>query len=211
MRVLVACEFSGRVREAFAGKGFDAWSCDIEPSLIPGNHIQDDVRNVLNDGWDMMIAFPPCENLACSGAAHWDAKKVDGRMRAAIEFFMTLAEAPIPRICVENPKGVMSRAWRLPDQCIQPYEHGEPYVKGTFLWLNNLPLLKPTNVVHPHSNWVGGQRRGKERRYVKGNGRHRNPKLRALTFQGIADAMAQQWGVLEPLSTWDCYSQPSLL
>ena len=203
MKVLVACEFSGRVRDAFRARGHDAVSCDVLPSMTAGPHLQCDVRDVLDDGWDMLVAFPPCDHLASSGSAWWTRKRASGEQRAAIEFFVTLAEASIPRICVENPKGILTRPYRPPDQHIEPFEFGEPYVKGTYLWLRNLPPLQPSNVVTPEHRWIGGDASA-------GYGLHRNPMLRSLTFQGVADAMAEQWGVLEPLSTMDCYSQPTL-
>lgn len=203
VRVLVACEFSGRVREAFAANGHEAVSCDLLPTTLPGQHIQGDVRDILGDGWDMMVAFPPCEHLASSGSAWWTLKRSSGQQRAAIEFFMTLANAPIGRVCVENPKGIMTRAWRAPDQAIEPYMFGEPFVKATFLWLRGLPPLQASNVVVPTARWIGGDSTG-------GYGLHRNPTLRSLTFQGIADAMGAQWGQLGPIAPGDRYLQGAL-
>ena len=183
MKVLVACEFSGRVRDAFISKGYDAMSCDLLPSETPGPHYQGDVLDVLDDGWDLMIAHPPCTHLAVSGAAWFAEKRKDGRQQEAIDFFMKLANAEIPKIAVENPISIMSTVWRKPDQIIQPWMFGHGETKATCLWLKNLPKLQPTNVVS-----------GREQRL------HRLPpspdrwKLRSVTFQGIADAMAEQWG-----------------
>jgi len=147
VRVLVACEFSGIVRDAFAARGHDAWSCDIRETERPGNHLQCDVLSVLNDGWDLMIAHPPCTHLAVSGAKHFAAKRADGRQQAAIEFFMQMVNAPIKRIAVENPVCIMSTIYRKPDQICQPWQHGHGETKATCLWLKNLPKLVPTNIV----------------------------------------------------------------
>jgi len=147
MKILIACEFSGPVREAFAARGHDAWSCDLLPSEIPGNHIQDDVLDHLS-GWDMMIAFPPCTHLAVSGARWFPQKIADGRQQASIDFFMELANADIPKIAIENPIGIMSTKWRKPDQIIQPWQFGHGETKATCLWLKNLPKLQPTNIVN---------------------------------------------------------------
>ena len=183
MRVLIACEFSGRVRDAFIAKGHDAMSCDLLPSETPGPHYQGDVLNILDDGWDLMIAHPPCTHLSVSGAKWFAEKRADGRQQKAVVFFMELANANIPKIAVENPISIMSTAWRKPDQIIQPWMFGHGETKSTCLWLKELPKLQPTNIVQ-----------GREQRL------HRLPpspdrwKLRSVTFQGIADAMAEQWG-----------------
>lgn len=185
MRILVACEWSGVVRDALLDRGHFALSCDLEPTGIPGPHYQGDVRDVLYGGWDMMIAFPPCDHLAASGAPWWMRKRADGRQQVAVAFFMQLATAPIPKIAIENPVGVMSRMWRSPDQTVEPFEFGDPWRKRTQLWLKGLPPLKPTDVVEPvNGSWVDS---GTVR------GRHRNPKHRGTTFPGIARAMAEQW------------------
>ena len=182
MKVLIACEFSGRVRDAFIAKGHDAMSCDLLPSETPGPHYQGDVLNILDDGWDLMIAHPPCTHLSVSGAKWFAEKRADGRQQKAVEFFMELANANIPKIAVENPISIMSTAWRKPDQIIQPWMFGHGETKATCLWLKELPKLQPTNIVQ-----------GREQRL------HRLPpspdrwKLRSVTFQGIADAMAEQW------------------
>lgn len=184
-RVLVACEFSGTVRDAFIAKGFDAVSCDIRPTESPGPHIQSDVLEVLNDGWDLMIAHPPCTHLAVSGARWFEAKRKDGRQQAAIDFFMQLAEAPIKRICIENPVSIMATVWRKPDQCVQPWQFGHGETKRTCLWLKNLPLLKPTKIIE-----------GREARVWKMPPRPEREKERSRFFSGIAEAMADQWGTL---------------
>ena len=201
MKVLVACEFSGVVREAFKAKGHDAWSCDILPTEIPGQHIQDDVLNHLDDGWDLMIAHPPCTYLTTTGNK-WFKPEFKDRFptrekdrKNAIDFFLSLANANIPKIAIENPVGIMSTVWRKPDQYIHPYYFGDPHSKKTGLWLKGLPPLIPTNVVEPEF-------------YIYKDGR-RDPawhveslkmpplermKYRSKTFQGIAEAMAEQWG-----------------
>lgn len=183
MRVLVACEYSGAVRDAFTRGGHDAMSCDLLPSETEGQHYQGDVRDVLDYPWDLMIAHPPCTHLSVSGARHFEAKRMDGRQQAGVSFFMLLARAPIPRIAIENPVCVMSSLWRKPDQVIQPWQFGHGETKATCLWLKGLPRLTPTQIVE-----------GREARV------HRMPpsaerwKERSRTFAGIADAMAQQWG-----------------
>lgn len=196
MRVLVACEFSGKVRDAFSKLGHDAWSCDIIPTDAPGNHYQGDVLDIINDGWDLMIAHPPCTHLAVSGARHLAKKVADGRQQQGIDFFMQLMNAPIDKIAVENPIGIMSTKYRKPDQIVQPYEYGHETTKATCLWLKNLPLLVPTNVVDKGEvvTFSSGKRMSK---WYADSAKH-SPKererIRNKTFQGIADAMAQQWG-----------------
>lgn len=183
MKVLVACEYSGAVRDAFLRRGHEAMSCDLLPTDAPGPHYQGDVRDLLNYPWDLMIAHPPCTHLAVSGARHFEEKRKDGRQQSAVSFFMMLARARIPRIAIENPVCIMSSMWRKPDQTIQPWMFGHGETKATCLWLKNLPPLRPTNIVS-----------GREARI------HRMPpsedrwKLRSATYQGIADAMAEQWG-----------------
>jgi hypothetical protein len=192
LKILVACEFSGKVRDAFAKLGHDAWSCDIIPTDSPGNHYQGDVLDILDQGWDLMIAHPPCTYLSNAGARFLYPKGVLNPERLAKgleakEFFMALHNANIPKICIENP--VPSTVYGLPrySQIIQPYEYGHPYQKKTCLWLKGLPKLQPTNIVTERQsskvpgNWFN--KGGKERQ-----------KNRAETFQGIADAMADQWG-----------------
>ena len=198
MRVLVACESSGQVRRAFRAMGHDAWSCDILPADDGSPfHIQRDVLMVV-DGvhvhgvgfrvWDLMIAHPPCTHLSVSGARHFSAKRADGRQQAAIEFFLELARAPIPRIAIENPVCIMSSVWRKPDQVIQPWQYGHGETKATCLWLKNLPHLVPTNVVDGREPRIHMMPPSKDRW-----------KLRSETYSGIASAMAEQWGSPFPI------------
>lgn len=147
LRVLVACEYSGAVRDAFIDRGHDAVSCDLLPTDQPGPHIVGDVLPHLGDGWDMLIAFPPCTHLCVSGARHFAAKRADGRQAEGIAFFIALANAPIPRVAIENPVGIMSSLYRKPDQVIQPWQFGHGETKATCLWLRGLPLLTPTDIV----------------------------------------------------------------
>ena len=183
MRVLIACEFSGKVRDAFRRKGHYAKSCDLLQSESPGPHYLGDVLDIINDGWDMMIAFPPCTHLAVSGA-RWFKDKQDGRQQEAIKFFMLLANADILKIAIENPVSIMSTKWRRPNQIIQPWMFGYGEQKRTCLWLKNMPKLKPTNIVE-----------GREQRIWRNFGpAHDRGKKRSVTYQGIADAMAEQWG-----------------
>jgi hypothetical protein len=183
VRVLVACEYSGRVRDAFLQRGHEVMSCDLLPTDVPGPHYQGDVRDVLHYPWDLMIAHPPCTDLSVSGARHFEAKKMDGRQQASVSFFMMLAKSDVPCIAIENPVCIMSSLWRKPDQIIHPWQYGHGETKATCLWLKGLPTLKPTNIVE-----------GREAKV------HRMPpsedrwKLRSATYPGIADAMADQWG-----------------
>jgi len=186
MRVLAGCEFSGVVREAFRNLGHDAWSCDLLPAEDGSPfHIQGSVLDVLDQGWDLALFFPPCTHLAVSGARWFPAKVADGSQEAALEFVRKLLAAPIPHIALENPVSIISSRIRKPSQTIQPWMFGHPEVKRTCLWLKDLPLLTATDVVE-----------GREARV------HRMPpsperwKERSKTYQGIADAMAQQWGDL---------------
>jgi len=183
MKVLVACEYSGRVRDAFAALGHEAMSCDLLPTESPGPHYQGDIRDVLDYPWDLMIAHPPCTDLSVSGAKHFEAKKLDGRQQASVSFFMMLAKVDIPKIAIENPICIMSSLWRKPDQIIQPWQFGHGETKSTCLWLKGLQLLKPTNIVD-----------GRDDRIHKMPPSEDRWKLRSLTYQGIADAMADQWG-----------------
>lgn len=183
MRVLIACEFSGTVRDAFARRGHDAWSCDILPTEAPGNHLQCDVAEILGDGWDMAIMHPPCTHLAVSGA-RWFCEKAEEQAEA-LEFVRLLMAAPIPRIAIENPVSIISSTIRKPDQIIQPWQFGHGEMKTTCLWLKNLPKLKPTNIVE-----------GREQRIWKMPPSENRWAERSKTFPGIADAMADQWGRL---------------
>ena len=191
MRVLIACEFSGIVREAFRKRGHDAWSCDLLPSEIYGNHYEGNVLDVLDDRWDLMIAHPPCTRLSVSGARYWKEKR--GEQEQAIKFFMEFADAQIPKICVENPVGIISTVWRKPDQYIQPYEHGHKISKKTGLWLKGIPLLTPTNTVEPEWIYYKNGGRCSPDHYKTAFSKDRE-RLRSITYQGIADAMAEQWG-----------------
>jgi|WetSurMetagenome_2_1015567.scaffolds.fasta_scaffold70899_5 hypothetical protein len=181
-RVLVACEFSGVVRDAFIAQGCDAMSCDLLPSETLGPHYRGDVRDVLDYPWDLMVAHPPCTHLSVSGAKHFGEKKMDGRQQSAVSFFMTLAKANIPRIAIENPVCVMSSLWRKPDQIIQPWMFGHGETKTTCLWLKGLPPLQPTNVVEGREGIVWKMPPSPDRW-----------KERSRTFTGIAEAMASQW------------------
>jgi hypothetical protein len=147
MRVLVACEYSGRVRDAFLRRGHDAMSCDLLETEVPGPHYQGDVKDVINDGWDLMICHPPCTHLAVSGARHFAAKKASGVQDEALDFVRLLLDAPIHRIALENPVSIISSRIRKPNQTIQPWQFGHGETKATCLWLKNLPKLVPTNVV----------------------------------------------------------------
>ena len=197
MRVLVACEFSQVVTKAFRERGHEAYSCDLLPTEgNPDWHIRCDVSELLSVDWDLMVAHPPCTDLAVAGAAYWRQKQLDGSQERAAMFFMSLYEAPIARVAVENPVGIMSKRFRRPDQYIEPYEFGEPYKKRTGLWLRSLPLLVPTNVVQPLCYW--GQPQGMAYKHgsmrLSSVGGHRTPKMRSRTFLGVAEAMAEQWG-----------------
>ncbi len=180
MKVLVACEFSGIVRDAFKARGHDAWSCDLLPTEQEGQHIQGNVLDYLV-GWDLMIAHPPCTHLAVSGARWFKDKRQE--QADALDFVRALLDAPIPRIALENPVSVISTKIRKPDQIIQPWQFGHGETKATCLWLKGLPPLTPTDVVAGRENRVHRLPPGKDRW-----------KLRSITYQGIADAMAMQWG-----------------
>lgn len=181
MKVLVACEFSGIVRDTFTKRGHEAISCDLLPSEKLGKHYQGDVRDILEQGWDLMIAFPPCTYLAVSGARWWKGRERE--QAEALKFVRLLMAVPIPRICIENPIGRISTVIRKPDQIIQPWMFGHGETKATCLWFKNLPLLKPTNIVagrNPRVHYMApSPNRGRER---------------SRTLTGIADAMAEQWG-----------------
>ena len=210
MRILVACEYSGAVRRAFRERGHDAWSCDLLPSEDGSRfHIQDDALHVAREGrpavadhlyaftyyepWDMLIGHPPCTHLSVSGARHFFAKRADGRQQEAIDFFMALVNAPIPRIAIENPVCIMSTVYRKPDQVIQPWMFGHGETKATCLWLKGLPLLTPTHK-------PGGDMFTEVAPVEREARIHRMPpsptrwKERSRTYPGIAAAMAEQWG-----------------
>jgi len=200
MRVLVACEYSGRVRDAFLKAGHYAMSCDLLPcdSEASGDHYQGDVRNILENGWDLMIAHPPCTYLSVSGM-HWTTRGLrDPQLTEdALDFVRLLLDAPIKRIAVENPVSVISSRIRKPDQIIMPYQFGHDASKKTCLWLKNLSPLRPTNFIEPRivngkPRW-GNQTDSGQNKLTPSDDRW---KVRSETFQGIADAMASQWGAL---------------
>jgi hypothetical protein len=186
VKVLVACEFSGTVRDAFIARGHEAMSCDLLPSEAEGPHYRGDVCDVLDFPWDLMIAHPPCTHLSVSGAKHFAGKRLTGQQQAAVSFFMLLAKADIPRIAIENPVCVMSSLWRKPDQVVQPWQFGHGETKATCLWLKGLPPLEATNIVE-----------GREQRVFRMPPSADRWKLRSATFAGIAAAMADQWGALD--------------
>ena len=196
MRVLIACEYSGAVRDAFRARGHDAMSCDLLPTDAPGPHHQGDVGQVLGDGWDLMIAHPPCTYLSVSGM-HWTRRGLrDPQLTEnALEFVRLLMDAPIPRIAIENPVSVISTRIGKPDQIINPYQFGHDASKKTCLWLKGLPPLKPTQVIEPRI--VNGRKRWGNQTDSGQNRLSPSPnrwKLRSATFPGIAAAMADQWG-----------------
>lgn len=217
MRVLVACEYSGRVRDAFLDRGHDAWSCDLLPTESPrGFHWQGDIKDILYDGWDLLIAHPPCTFLASSGSRwlyHPDDKHlpVEGRRphplypdrkkdrQDAIDFFMMLWNAPIPHIAVENPVGVMSSVLRKPDQIVHPWQFGEEVSKATCLWLKNLPKLKPTKIVGKGEivTLSSGKKIPAWYSNAPSGTKEERQKARSRTFKGMAEAMAEQWSNLE--------------
>lgn len=186
MNVLVACEYSGRVREAFIRRGHFAMSCDLLPTEEPGLHWRGDVTEVLTAvRWDLMIAHPPCTHLAVSGASHFPLKRLLGLQQQALDFVDLLMRAPVPRICIENPVSVISSEIRKPDQIIQPWQFGHGEVKTTCLWLKNLPPLTPTNPVD-----------GRRGRILEMAPHPDRWKERSRTYAGIAEAMADQWSNL---------------
>jgi hypothetical protein len=171
------------VRDAFAAKGHDAWSCDLLKTEQLGQHYQGDVRDILSQGWDLMICHPPCTHLAVSGARHFARKVASGEQQEALDFVRLLLDAPIPRICLENPVSIISTRIRKPDQIIQPWQFGHGETKATCLWLKGLPKLTPTNIVD-----------GRDDRIHKMPPSPDRWKNRSRTYEGIASAMADQWG-----------------
>ncbi len=192
MKILCACEESQAVTKEFRALGHEAYSCDIQATSgdHPEWHLQQDVTELLNQEWDMIIAFPPCTHLAVSGAKHFVKKRADGRQQEAIDFFMLFANAKCDKIAIENPVGIMSSTWRKPDQIIQPWQFGHNAQKSTCLWLKGLPLLQATNVVDKGEFYVSPS--GK--RMPKWFADNKSAKIRSKTFEGIAKAMADQWG-----------------
>jgi hypothetical protein len=248
LRILIACEYSGIVRDAFTKLGHETWSCDLLSTDSPGLHYQGDVLNLLDGwvpvrhqcecdpegngicqltnkdtsecscygptqddveylenehglfvrpidrpNWDLMIAFPPCTDLAVSGAKHFAAKRADGRQQKSIDFFMSLVNAQIPRIAIENPVGIMSTVYRKPDCIIQPYQHGHEATKTTCLWLKGLPPITPTNLVGKGERHVTKSGKSLPLWYHKAAGKKDRWRIRSQTFSGIAQAMATQW------------------
>lgn len=191
MKILIACEFSQIVCKAFRKKGHEAYSCDIIPCEggHPDWHIQDDVLKHLDDGWDMMIAHPDCTHLAVSGARYFVQKIKDGRQQKSIDFFMAFTSTHIHKVAIENPVGIMSTRYCKPNQIIQPWMFGDDASKKTCLWLTNLPLLKPTNIIF--KNRYKNQTPSGQNKLGPSSDR---AKLRAITYQGVAQAMADQWG-----------------
>jgi hypothetical protein len=216
MRVLLACEESQAVCIEFRKLGHEAFSCDIQEQSggYPEWHYKKDIFEVINYGWDLMIAFPPCTHLAVSGAPHFEQKRKDGRQQEGIDFFMKMVNAPINKIAIENPIGIMSKVYKLPNQIIQPYFFGDPFSKSTCLWLKNLPHLyhnaEPnlfdTNITHTNKNeleyfeWI--DKKGVKKRqplwyyeaFKNAKTKEERSRLRSKTFPGIAKAMAEQWG-----------------
>lgn len=200
MKILIACEYSGTVRDAFAAYGHDATSCDLLPSEKPGKHYQGDVFDIINENWDIILAFPPCTHLSGAGAPSWKQKQKDGRQQQAFDFVVKIWENKCERISIENPTGFLNTNWRKPDQIINPYQFGDPFKKRTCLWLKNLPLLVHTNVVPPEYHYTSNSTRGG----LLKDGTRKKSKLpirkawdnsmeRSKSFQGIAEAMAAQW------------------
>lgn len=183
--MLIACEYSGTVRDAFIRGGHDAMSCDLLPTDVPGPHYQGDLFDVIDYPWDLAIFHPPCTHLSVSGARHFAEKRMDGRQQSAVSFFMRIvrASAHIPKTAIENPICIMSSLYRQPDQIINPFQFGHGETKATCLWLKGLPLLTPANIVE-----------GREDRIHKMPPSPERWKERSKTYQGIADAMAVQWG-----------------
>lgn len=193
MKILIACEFSGTVRDEFIKQGHDVISCDLLPTEKPGPHYQGNVFDIINNGFDMMIAHPPCTYL-CSSGLHWN-KRRPGREQEtekALQFVEMLMDAPIDKIAIENPIGCISSRIRKPNQIIQPYQYGHPESKATCLWLKNLPELKPTNILTlPESGRWNNQTASGQNKLTPGPNRWAE---RSKTYQGIAQAMAEQWG-----------------
>lgn len=187
MRVLIACEYSGTIRDAFLARGHDAISCDLLPTEKPGPHIQRDLFDVIDYPWDLAIFHPECTHLAVSGSRHFASKRMDGRQHAAVAFFMRIERrsAHIPMTCIENPVCIMSSLFRRPDQIIQPWQFGHGETKATCLWLKGLPPLVHTSVVPGRDDRIHKMPPGPNRW-----------KDRSRTYQGIAEAMADQWGTI---------------
>jgi len=204
MRVLVACEYSGTVRDAFAKLGHDAWSCDILPTESKGNHIQDDILKHLDNNWDLMIAHPPCTYLSNAGIRWFDEQKYGEKAKLrkklrleALEFVKKLYYCNIPKVCIENPVGYLNNNFKKPDQIVQPYFFGDEESKRTCLWYKNLKPLKHTKLVKPkiHGYLKSGKRKGSPIYFSDGIGGKDRQKIRSKFWNGIAEAMANQWTV----------------
>lgn len=200
MKVLIACEYSGIVRDAFTAKGHDAWSCDILPTESKGNHIQDDIMKHLDKGWDLMIAHPPCTYLSNAGIRWFNIEKYGDKAREriknrllAMEFVKDLYHANIPKVCIENPVGYLNHNWKKPDQIIQPYYFGDEQSKRTCFWYKNLQPLKHTKLVKPkiYGYYKNGKKIGKPIYFHEW---HKDAKIRSKFWPGVAKAMADQWG-----------------
>lgn len=212
LRILVGCEESQAVTIALRKLGHEAFSCDLLPCSggHPEWHYQEDIFNVIDKGWDILICFPPCTDLAVSGARHFERKIADGSQQKSIEFFMALANCNIQKIAIENPIGIMSGKWRKPDQIIQPWQFGDKAQKSTCLWLKGLPKLKPTNIVEKGEFFEFTSKKGEKKSmpmwYYQALKDAKTPEqrrtLRSKTFQGIADAMAEQWTKPENNIQW---------
>ena len=196
MKILIACEESQTVCKAFRELGHEAYSCDILPCSggHPEWHIQGDVIPLLEKDWDLIIAHPPCTDLAVSGAKHFARKRADGSQKKSIEFFMKFTNLKCPKVMIENPVGIMSTIYRKPDQIIQPWQFGEPFQKTTCLWLKGLPKLKETKIVGKGEFYISPSGKKLPRWYSDGIKGQNRTKVRNKTFQGIAKAIAEQWG-----------------
>lgn len=201
MKILIACEYSARVRDAFTAKGHDAISCDLLPTEKPGPHYQGDVMDIINDFWDLIIGFPSCQHLSGAGAPSWKQKQADGRQQEAIDFVLKIYNNPCKKIAIENPTGILNTVWRKPDQIINPFQFGEPFKKRTCLWLKGLQTLTATDIIEPEYHYTSNSTQGG----LLKDGTRKKSKLpiykawdsskeRSKTFQGIANAMAEQWG-----------------
>jgi len=207
VRILIACEFSGHVRNAFAAKGHDVWSCDLLSSKSPGNHIQGNALDFLDDNWDLMIAHPPCQYLSLAGIKYWSIPERQVKQQLAFDFFIRLYQAPINKICIENPVGYINQHFRKPDQIIHPWYFGERKMKRTCLWLRGLPKLfwikestlfdKQTTTIKPSPIYIRqrGKTAGKKIHWTEAcpGGKDRS-QIRSITSPAIAKAMAEQWG-----------------
>ena len=196
MRILVACEFSGIVRDAFIEQGHDAMSCDLLSSERPGPHYRGDVRDILGDGWDLLIGHPPCTCLSAAGAHLWPRREAE--IAEAFRFFLELYNAPVPHVALENPQGWLNTHFRKPDQTFHPWYFGEPYKKRTCLWLRNVPpLMASYHLIGVRESWVNSTNNYRNR-FGEGYtiGVARSPHDRSRTLPGVAAAMALQWGSL---------------